>query len=384
MSDEAHLEKFVPLMKRSKGIEELKKLVIDTGMCSRCGTCAAFCDRIEMGRETAELVKDCTLETGSITCNENGTCYDHCPHISFSIPELEKKVFSEVRKEEELGYYKKIVAARSKYPEILKNAQDGGAVSTLLLFALEKGYADGAIVADRNKEWETFAGVVKGKEELARAAGTKYLKTPTIETVGKALRGEFEEAEKFGKIRKLAVVGTGCQTTGARKLFTSLFKEVEGVEPTIIGLFCFENFPYECLKNKIEELFGVDIREIVKTDITAGKFIITTKNGEVMKKSVKLFDECINDACNMCTNFTSTFADISVGSIGTAQGWSTVITRTQEGWELLEKAQEEGYLEITSEVDVEEIKRIASFKYKKRDAKVKERQEKGLYIPDYS
>ena len=382
---EEYLEKFVPLIKPSRGFKELKSLVIDTGMCSRCGTCVAFCDRIVMGKEAPELKSgaECTLDMGSLTCGQEGTCYDHCPHISYSMLELDERIFGEARKEE-IGCYKKVLAVRSKIKEILERAQDGGAATSLVLFALENGYADGAIVVGRSDNWDTSSLVVRERKDLFKTGGTKYVKTPSTTKIGEALRGEIEEAEKLGKLRKLVMVGTGCQITGARKLQYNLLKDVPNVELILIGLFCYENFLYECLKERIKALFGLGMKEVEKTDITGGKFIITTKDGDILKKSVKLFDECVNDACNLCTNFTSTFSDVSIGSVGSKKGWSTVIIRSERGLELVNKAVEKGYIEISDEVDIEEPRKLTSLKIKKRDETAKKRREKGLYIPEYA
>jgi coenzyme F420 hydrogenase subunit beta len=379
----AEIEDFVPIMKPSKGFEELKKLVIDQGICSGCSTCAAFCERIQMGKDgQPEQVKDCNMEIGAIKCSEDGTCYDCCPMVSFSIPELEKKVFGSEREDRALGYYKKIAAVRSKKKEILERAQDGGAVTSFLLCALENGLIDGAVVANRASDWSTEAWVAKTKEELINGAGTKYARTPSTMKFGKSMRD----------VRKLAMVGTGCQTLGARRSTTSLLKSVlektaESETPlslTLIGVFCFENFPYECLKKVIESEYGVKIDQIVKTNITKGKFIVTKTDGKTIEKPVKTFGECVPESCHLCTNFTAEFADISVGSVGTDDGWSTVVVRSDKGLELLEKAKKKGYIEVSDKVDLEAIKHNIGLKKKMRKATSEKRSKEGLYVPDYT
>jgi coenzyme F420 hydrogenase subunit beta len=376
---------FVPLMKRSKGFDELKKLVIDQGICSGCSTCAAFCERIRMDENgQAELAEgaECNMNMGAIQCSDEGTCYDVCPMVSFSKPELEKEVFGEVRKDEDLGYYRKIVAAKSKKKEILENAQDGGAVTSILAAALEGKLIDGNVVTSRTGEWNTRSDIATTKDELIKGAGTKYVRAPSTMKFGKSIR-EF---------RRISLVGTGCQTLGARRAIASLLKDVvektkESDTPldfTLIGLFCFENFPYNCIKNALEKEFGVKIEDIIKTDITHGKFIITKKDGSTDQKPVKTFDECVPEACNLCTNFTSEFSDISVGSVGTEDGWSTVIVRSEKGEKLLENALKLGYLETKDEVNLEAIKKNRSIKKMKFDATAEKRKGEGKYVPEYA
>jgi len=55
--------------------------------------------------------------------------------------------------------------------------------------------------------------------------------------------------------------------------------------------------------------------------------------------------DCVREACDYCYDFAAEFADVSVGSIGSEFGWSTVITRSDAGKELVKRAEEEGELE---------------------------------------
>ena len=86
----------------------------------------------------------------------------------------------------------------------------------------------------------------------------------------------------------------------------------------------------------------------------------------------------------ICTDFTAAYSDITCGSVGTDEGWTTCIVRSQKGAELLEKAKEKGYIEVNDKVDLETVKRTAGFKGKKRAQVLEERKEGKKYIPDYS
>lgn len=48
----------------------------------------------------------------------------------------------------------------------------------------------------------------------------------------------------------------------------------------------------------------------------------------------------------MCMDYTAELADISVGSVGSEEGWSTVFVRTEKGEEVVESAVEKGYVEV--------------------------------------
>jgi coenzyme F420 hydrogenase subunit beta len=379
------LDSFVPLMKVSKGFDELKRLVIDEGICSGCSTCYGFCDRIdrdEDGNAMAAEGRECNMDMGAIQCSFDGTCVDICPMVGHSKAELDEQVFGAAREDVQLGHYKKIVAVRAKKKEILESAQDGGAATAFLAAGLESGIIGGAVYADRDEKWKTKAAIATKPEELyGSGGGTKYARTPTT----------MKWAQTIRDIKNLGMVGTGCQTHGARKamqglLSTLIEKTKESDTPvdlTLIGLFCFENFPYKCAANAIEEKFGVKMEDIIKTDITKGKFIITKKDGSEDKKPVKDFHECVPASCMLCTNFTAEYADLSCGSVGSDAGWSTVIVRSDKGEALLAKAEELGYVEVSDKIALEFVTKGQELKVKMRSGASKKREEEGKYIPEY-
>jgi coenzyme F420 hydrogenase subunit beta len=372
---------FVPLMERSKGFQELKRLIVDQGLCSRCGSCAAFCERLEMTEQGPELVKECVMETDAVKCGDLGTCLDNCPILSYSYSDLDEKVFGAVREDRVLGHYRKIVAARSTDKAVSDSGQDGGAVTALLLCALEEGLIEGAVVAKRSDDWVPEAVLAKTRDDILASVGTKYSSTPSVTVFGRNLNSH----------RRLAIVGTGCQITGLKKAETGtlkvlLDKKKESDNPfnlVSIGLFCYENFMYSKFKAKVAEEFGVKLEDMVKNDIIKGKIFIHTRDGKEHVKPVKVFNDIVEECCLLCEDFTSSFADISVGSVGSGDGWSTVIVRSQKGEELLNKAVEKGYLEVTEGVRPEFIKKTEASKVKKREATRERREKEGKYLPSY-
>ncbi len=375
-------DSFVPLMEKSLGFEGLLRDVVDQGLCSGCGACGAFCDKIEVDEDGPKLVKDCTLDVGSIKCSDDGTCYDNCPLVSHSRAHLDEAAFGKVRKDPILGVYEKVVAVKAKDKATLKAGQDGGAVTALLQCAVDTGMAASASVAPRDEYWNTKPSLASKKDDLVKAAGTKYARATTPVTFGK----------NFRDARKLAVVGTGCQIEGMRRIHENLLadafeKTKESDKPLnsiLIGLFCYENFPYSKIRDRLtSDPFNVDLKNVVKTDITKGKVTVTLKKGKDVVQPVKVFNDIVPDCCNLCEDFSATFSDISVGSVGSEDGWSTVIVRSKKGLELLETAQKKGYIQVSKDASAEVVKKTASFKAKKREAIMEKRKGEGALIPDY-
>ncbi len=72
------------------------------------------------------------------------------------------------------AFSKDIVLARATDPEVLEKGQDGGLVSAILLWCLEHGYIDAALVSYLEGDgttWKAIPGVARTREEILAAAG---------------------------------------------------------------------------------------------------------------------------------------------------------------------------------------------------------------------
>jgi len=123
-----------------------------------------------------------------------------------------------------------------------------------------------------------------------------------------------------------------------------------------VGLFCFEAFDYEKLKDVTQKLMGIDLDSVDKTQIHKGKFIATVK-GKEYSVAVKDMSAAQESGCHFCDDFTGKYADVSVGSVGSPDGYSTVIVRSEVGAKLLEN------LPLTKgEINKDEVTKLAVLK----------------------
>ena len=149
--------------------EDLEAEIIDKGECTVCGACITACPDfhirfIENKPKRLKRTMDC------VGCH---TCYDACYMLRHDlIKDIEGSAIGWGKKGS-IGLYKRIVVARTKDPEIMKHCQDGGIVTTLLLYGLDVGIIDGALVVGR-ESWAPVACVASTKDEIIRVAGTKY------------------------------------------------------------------------------------------------------------------------------------------------------------------------------------------------------------------
>jgi coenzyme F420 hydrogenase subunit beta len=67
-------------------------------------------------------------------------------------------------------------------------------------------------------------------------------------------------------------------------------------------------------------------------------------------------DDVARPACFACTDFANDFADISVGGLGSPDGYTTTVIRTEEGKEIFSEAKRHGYIEELFTCADEELK----------------------------
>lgn len=241
------------------------------------------------------------------------------------------------------GTYKEVMALKAKDGKIAGVSQDGGVVTALLCYALDRGVIDGALVAgkgDKETKWLPKPMIATTKEEIIAAAGTKYTISPVVAVVKDAAR-------EYG-LDKIAVVGTPCQIYAVQKmrLYGVGARHIPDKIALTLGIFCTENFSYAGLRTIIEDHCKVPIDSVTKMEIGGGKFKV--KGASDVSIPIKETHKYEQEGCHVCSDLTAEFADISAGSIGTPDGWSTVFSRSTRGKDLLSKAIADGLFEKKS------------------------------------
>jgi coenzyme F420 hydrogenase subunit beta len=276
------------------------------------------------------------------------------------------------------GKYKEVMALKAKDAKITGVAQDGGVVSAVLCYALDQGVIDGALLAGKSDTpWLPKPVVATTREQILAAAGTKYTISPNMSAV--------KEAVRENGLEKIAIVGTPCQVYAARKMQLYPFgaRHVADKIAMTVGIFCTENFSYAGLKTIIEDHCKVPIGSVTKMEIGKGKFSV--KGARDVAIPIKETHKYEQDSCHVCSDLTAEFADISTGSIGTPDGWSTVFTRTTRGSDLVRKALAAGLFdrkemsEFAAPMGLAMLEKLETGKKDKAKKHVAERQALGLY-----
>jgi len=331
-------------------------IVFDAGVCCQCGWCSAICpvNAIEVTADTLEIDTD--------ACMKCGLCFSVCPR-SFSIDQANesiKKLDQSLKWSNKTGAYINAYSASTTKDDIKKVRQDGGIVTSILAYLIDNKLVDAIVAVQHSEElWRPEPVIVENVKDLYKTGGTKYANSPSLTII-----------DQCKKYEKIAFVGVPCMMKAIEKgaMFPSglpFFKNIKYK----IGLFCMEAFPYDRVINLAKEQFDKDITELTKMNIGGGKFIINLKSGKQMDVPLKEVQKYARDNCHYCEDLTSEYADISVGSIGSQDGWSSVITRSKEADKLYKDIVKAGLIESKNLKDVKPgqflVEKIGGIKRKK-------------------
>jgi coenzyme F420 hydrogenase subunit beta len=357
-------------------IKTFKSLILEVhekNLCGSCGGCVSFCSAHEL--KAIEMGKDGRpFYTNEDNCLKCGICYVICPQIGIFDDELKEKYHWKPP----IGHFQKIAVARATNNDIRKHATDGGVVTSLLSHMLNHKAIDGAIVSKRTGPFSREPFIATTEEDLLSAAGSRFADLSHVEELGKY---STYSPTLFGlkdlrnmDLTRIAVVGTPCQIHTIRKM------QILGVLPShvvkfTIGLFCMENFSFdELAKQKLEKEMKLSLSDIVKINIKED-LIIDLKDSTRVHIPFSELDDVIRPACLACTDFANDFADISVGGLGSPDGYTTTLLRTDLGIKRFNEAREAGYLEINKvekprEIQIKNTKilaKIINFAERKRE-----------------
>ncbi len=378
--------------------------VVKEELCTRCGACIDVCPQklIQLDRYSYPSMS----EKDIADCSECGLCMKACPS-SVDFKSLYMKQFGRIPAPQNVtGIVKNIYVGYSTNPDIRHMGSSGGVVTELLLFLLEKGSIDQALVCGMNKKnpLETESYIARTKEEIIDSAQSKYVISPHMRLLSDIIRS--------GK--KTAIVGLPCHIHAFRKMELWRKKKTENVK-LVIGLACHRAFEKEAIP-KLLELENIEPSMVAKFeyrhgDIWPGSACVILKNGEK-----KILAHNIKDAfnylrifyspkrCLTCVDFSAEFSDMTMmdpwirdqtGEYPFAKHYTKILTRNDNAELILKQAVKARRLHLkdmlkTMKINQAEMIEQSQLKYflnlKKRiiPARIHRYKKVGRAFPEYN
>jgi coenzyme F420 hydrogenase subunit beta len=274
----------------------------------------------------------------------------------------------------ELGAVKGLYMTRAKDLQVREKAQHGGTVSTLVALALEEGLIDVAVLADRGKNHSSRSIAVSIPSEVASLSGSKFLVSPTV--------AKFNEISQ-GDSSRIGMVATPCQALAlARMRVHPQPGDEERVKKLelVIGLFCGWALSFKELSRLIKEKAGAESIQGMDIPPSQHKIMELRTDKGIIEIPMEEVQACVRESCRYCYDLTCEFADLSVGSARSPEGWTVdrgwnqVLVRTEKGQALLDLARSRGVLEF-KEVPPENLDKLKAASLGKKNTCVAQLEE---------
>jgi coenzyme F420 hydrogenase subunit beta len=337
---------------------------------------------LKKGRYVARLDKE--------RCNRCGLCHEACPGHGVDFEKLGATLFGDIPEDTAVGRYLGSYVGHAMDKGVRYNGASGGIVSSLLVFALQEGLIDGALVTRMRRDDpltpEPF--IARTREEILSAAGSKYCPV----AANTALQEILDSADR------IAVVGLPCHIQGLRKAEQRIGKLAQQIRYRI-SLACRLNFSFQGTARFLQNL-GIAPNNVAALQYRGqgwpGSVLIRLKDG---RRRTVPYAECYRQLgpyslrrCTLCSDMLGELSDLTCGDAWIPQimrtdraGSSFAVSRTPVAEELLESAASQGAVEL-SELDLEDLltsQGHALFKKRKLTARLRLFRLAGQSVPVY-
>jgi len=364
--------------------------VVKSGLCNRCGTCVGLSDgKIVFSDRTKKFLPQLN---GDLDANENAELLKYCSGKGFDFPAQNRRIYGDEGSHNVFtGTYDKIYIGNTTDEAVRRAGASGGILSSILIWLLETGRIDGAVVVGMSDDepWLTKPFIATTKEEILKAAQSKYIITTTNEIL--------PEMAAFNG--KLAFVGLPGQVQSIRLLQEDDHPSVRNIE-YLLGPFYGNTLHFSSVKSFLRSYGEKDYRKIRKLFFRHGEWPgnmrVELEGGRVLElpkfHANYLIPFHIVKNGLLCTDLSNEFTDISGGDAWApvyeerGKGFSMVLSRSAKGREIVEKMTEEGRLNLDP-IDEADAITMHSHGYdlKKRGTfiRMKFRRWMGKRNPDY-
>lgn len=373
----------------AQSLESLKR-IMNSDLCTRCGSCVGLSEgKIIFKDREGSYIPQVISE---ISEEHAGRLLYACPGQSFDFPRFRNLFFSESNDFHlYTGPVNSVSIGYCTDEDIRLRSASGGILSAILIWLLEKGRIDGAVVTGMSNEqpWLTKPFIATSREEILSAAQSKYIITSVNEIL--------PEIEGFKG--KLAYVGLPPQVQSIRKLQAIDDPSVRNIK-YVFGPFYGNTLHFSSVKSFLRSYNITDYQNIRKLFFRHGEWPgnmrVEMNDGRVVElpkfHANYLIPFHILTNSLLCTDLSNEFTDISGGDAWApvyeerGKGFSMVIARSKAGSEILEEMLGENKISL-SPISIDDAITMHSHGYdlKKRGTFIRFRLRKlfGFKNPDY-
>lgn len=365
----------------------LQDEVIKAGICTHCGTCIGLSDRTLTMRET----ENGPLPVSSPEVKLPWLAYEACPGKGINYPHINRTLFGHLPGNWLLGNCQRIYVGYATAPAIRRGGASGGVITQILIYLLEQGLIDGAVVVQQGKPqpWEAQPVIATSKEQIMAASQSVYIPIP--------VNAIMPEMASFGG--RLAYVGLPDQVASLRRLQMAGIDgavQVQYVLGPYVGTAMYrsaiESYLHRNGVERLEDIVSLQYRE----GEWPGFLQVVLRDGRVLRLKKFYYNYLIpffiTQATLQAVDFCNELTDISVGDAWSPQletlgrGYSVVITRSESADVLIQQMAREGLLTLEEISAHEAIAMHAHMlDFKKRGAFIRNewRRRIGRSAPSY-
>jgi coenzyme F420 hydrogenase subunit beta len=305
-------------------------------------------------------------------CNHCDLCREACPGHGIDFEKFKDALFAGIPEDITLGRYLGCYVGHAMDKNVRYHSTSGGLVSSLLVFALEQGLIDAALVTRmrRDDPLKPEPFLARTREEILSAARSKYCPVATNAALQEILESDD----------RIAVVGLPCQIQGIRKAEQRIPRLARQIRYRL-SLACSLNFSFRGTERFLHHL-GLAPERVAAFEYRSrgrpGSVRIRMKDGTEWTIP---YAECYRQLapyslqrCTLCHDSLGELSDLTCGNawivnpqydlprLGTrpaiaqtdSAGSTFAVSRTSEAEELLEWAASDGAVEL-SELDVRDL-----------------------------
>lgn len=363
------------------------KYTLKNDLCTGCGVCESACPSnaiktiVNKGRFVPQI--DDSKCKNSKGCHR---CYEACPGVGIDLQRIAGEQFSapDTKCDKWIGRYLKCFVGYSNDNDIRYHCASGGMVSQFLIFLLEKGYIDGAVVTafDPTNELLVRSYIAHNREEVLRGKSSKYA---PVSLHGMAQAIKQETGSRF------VIVGLPCHIQGFRKLETIDRKFREKITG-YFAIYCSSGRTFYLTEHVFKE------RSIRKEELSyfayrdegcLGSMVAVQQgenvegSGDIGKIKDKVYKErfqgfyhplrsfFIPRRCLFCIDHYGELGDVCFGDIHIEPymqdkiGINSLVVRTQKWLDLLKQAEGEGVVTL-NEISAETLNSSQKMASKKK------------------